>query len=369
MERPLFKSPGTPVRQLDTPALVVDLGALEHNLETVHAFFRQREAKLRPHVSAHRCPAIAHRQLAAGGTLGGISVTTVGEAEVFATHGFTDILVVNEVVTAHKIRRLCALARQVTLTVAVDQPQQVANLSAAAQAYGVTLRVVVDIQTHPDRCGVLPGRPALELARAVSAAPHLEFAGLMTTGEARWLEDTARLDTQVHQSLQPILDTRSRLEASGVPVRMVSVGGTSTYERAATLDGITEVRAGTYALMDARHRPSLQHLQVAARVLTTISSYPEPGTLVTDAGQKAIGIDLGLPVVADLPGASAERLSAEHCCIQLDEHAEGKVALGDKLWLIPWDIGTCANLYDTLHAGRHGVLETVWPVSARGQYR
>jgi diaminopimelate decarboxylase len=91
MERPLFKPVGTPVLRLDTPALVVDVAVLEHNIDTVHAVFRQQPARLRPHVSAHRCPVIAHAQLAAGGTVGGIGVTTLGEAEVFNAHGFRDI--------------------------------------------------------------------------------------------------------------------------------------------------------------------------------------------------------------------------------------------------------------------------------------
>ncbi len=120
MERPIFKPVGTPMEQLDTPALVVDLAILEQNIDTLHAFFRQREAKVRPHVESHRCPAIAHKQLAAGGSVGGICVSTVGQAEVFAEHGFTDMLVANEIVGSQKINRLCALVRHASLTVAVD---------------------------------------------------------------------------------------------------------------------------------------------------------------------------------------------------------------------------------------------------------
>ena len=163
MERPIFKPIGTPVAQLDTPALVVDLALVEHNIATLHAFFQQREAKVRPHVTAHRCPALAHRQLAAGGTVGGISVTTVGEAEVFADHGFDNICVANEVVTPQKICRLCALARRASVIVAVDSPANAHDLSTAAEAHGVTLQVVVDIHTRLQRCGVEPGPPAVDL--------------------------------------------------------------------------------------------------------------------------------------------------------------------------------------------------------------
>ena len=149
MERPIFKPVGTPVEEIDTPALVVDVDVLKQNIETLHSFFREQESKVRPHIGAHRCPAIAHEQLRAGGTTGGICVTSVGQAEVFAQNGIEDIFVANEIVTPLKIGKLCALAHNVNITVAVDNPRNVIDLSEAAQASDVTLRVVVDINTHP----------------------------------------------------------------------------------------------------------------------------------------------------------------------------------------------------------------------------
>lgn len=369
MERPIFKPVGTPVLELDTPALVVDLPTLEHNLTTLHTFFRQGEVKVRPSVSTHLCPALAHQQLAAGGTVGGIGVTTLGQAEVFATHGCSDILVTSRIITPAKISRLCALAQQARITVAVDSPRNVADLSAAAAQRGITLQVAVDIQTSASHYGIEPGQSALELVRTVLQAPHLDFVGLLTHNEPIFTRDRTELLAVLRQRLQPLLDTRGRLEQAGIDVRMVSVGGTTTYDLAATLEGITEVRAGTYALMDARYGQYLSTLRPAARVLTTVTSRPEPGTAITDAGQKAVSIDLGLPTVVDVPGASAAGLSAEHCRLHLDGDAEHKVALGQKIWLIPWDIGTCVNLYDSLYAVRHGVVERVWPVAARGHYR
>ncbi len=110
MERPIFQASGTPVEELDTPALVVDLEVMDRNIDKVHACFSHSSAKIRPHAGRHQCPQIAHRQLRAGATMGGIGVTTVGEAEVFSDGGFRDILVANQVVTQPKIRRLCALA-------------------------------------------------------------------------------------------------------------------------------------------------------------------------------------------------------------------------------------------------------------------
>jgi D-serine deaminase-like pyridoxal phosphate-dependent protein len=103
--------------------------------------------------------------------------------------------------------------------------------------------------------------------------------------------------------------------------------------------------------------------------LASVTSCPEPGTAIVDAGQKAVGIDVGLPVASDLAGATVVALSAEHGRLRLPDGGDGKVALADKIWLTPWDIGTCVNLYDYIHAVRAGKLEMVWDVAARGRYR
>ena len=134
MERPIFQPVGTPVEELDTPALVVDLDVMDRNIQTFQGYFKDSAAKVRPATTSHLCPQIARRQLDAGGTVGGIAVTTLGEAEVFAGSGFADILLANQVVTASKIRRLCALAGQTSLGVAVDSPENAEQLSLGAVA-------------------------------------------------------------------------------------------------------------------------------------------------------------------------------------------------------------------------------------------
>jgi len=369
MERPIFKPVGTPVDQLDTPALVVDLASLERNIDTLHSFFRQHEAKVRPHVESHRCPAIAHKQLAAGGTVGGICVGTVGQAEVFAEHGFTDILVANEVVSSPKIGRLCALAHHANMTVAVDQAQNVQDLSSAASTQGVTLHVMVEIHTRGQGCGIEPGQPALELAKRVEQAPHLEFVGLMTREGPTSRDDAGKFAGESQQWVQKVLDTRQMAERAGFTVHRVSVGGTYNYEIAGAMAGVTEVLAGTYALMDACHIASRPQFIPAASVLATVTSRPEPGTAIVDAGQKAVGIDAGLPLVQNLPGVTAVSWSAEHGRLQLPDNMDSSIALADKVYLTPWDIGTCANLYDYMHAIRDVKLEAVWDVAARGHYR
>ncbi|MEE8465361.1 MAG: hypothetical protein V3S68_02720, partial [Dehalococcoidia bacterium] len=114
MERPIFQPVGTPVEELDTPALVVDLDIMDRNIQTFQSYFNDSPAKVRPVVTSHLCPQIARRQLDANGTVAGIAVTTLGEAEVFANSGFSDILLANQVVTVSKMRKLCALANRIS---------------------------------------------------------------------------------------------------------------------------------------------------------------------------------------------------------------------------------------------------------------
>jgi D-serine deaminase-like pyridoxal phosphate-dependent protein len=369
MERPIFKPVGTPVEELDTPALVVDLTSLERNVETAHAFFRQRQAKLRPYVETHCCPAIAHKQLAVGGTAGGICVATIGQGEVFAEQGFSNIFVANKIVTPAKIARLCALARHARIMVSVDDPHNVDALSEAARRHRITCDVVVDIHTRVNGCGIEAGQPAVELAKRIHAAEHLAFAGLMTREGPLPSDDPGKLIDASRQWIQQVLDTREMVEKSGIGVRVVSVGGTYNYEIAGAMAGVTEVVAGSYALLDYRYAQACPRFKPAARVMATVTSRPEAGTAIVDAGQKAIGSDAGLPVAEAIPGASVVSLSAEHGRLRLPEEADGKITLGDKLWLTPWDMGTCVNLYDYIHAVRDGKLEAIWDVAARGRYR
>jgi len=358
MERPLFKPEGTPVEALDTPALIVDLAALERNIETVHRVFRDGDRRLRPEVEVHRCPAIAQMQLAAGGTVGGVCVTTLGQAEVFCANGISDVLLAGLVVTPSKLARLFALARRATVTVAVDDEANVRQLSEAALASSAGVSVVVAVAARPERIGVEPGPVAVALARAVADAEGLDFAGLMS-------HDPDATDGEV----QRVLDTREMVERAGMEVRVLSVSGASDYDVATTMDGVTEVAAGSYALMDHNHRARHPELEPAARVMTTVTSVPAKGLAITDGGHKSIGGDLGPPFVENVPGGRARGLSAEHFSIDLDSSSTTPPRVGDKVWLTPGDMGTCVNLHDYIHGVRDGRLEVVWEIAARGAYR
>jgi len=378
MERPVFQPVGTPVEDLDTPALVVDLAAMDSNIETMHSYFRRSGAKLRPHVASHQCPEIAHRQMAAGGTAGGVSVTTVGEAEVFSLAGLQDITVASQIVTRSKIGRLCALAARNRVSVAVDNPQNLADLSEAAQAAGVTLEALVELDAGRGQCGVPPGTLALDLAGLASRSAGLTFGGLIAalpapnvvTTDAGGLSqpDRAALEAVTWQALQLVLDTRELIENDGLPVPVVSVSGTHCYHIAGSSAGVTEVRAGAYPLMDYSYCQIRPEFTQAAKVLAQVISHPVEDRAVLDAGHKATGPDLGVPVLEGFPGAKATRFSAEHGSLELTGDAINQLKPGDKAWLLPFHLGLCVNQYDYIRAVRGGKLEGFWPLSGRGQF-
>jgi D-serine deaminase-like pyridoxal phosphate-dependent protein len=378
MERPVFQPTGTPVMDLDTPALVVDLDVMDRNIEILHTRFNQSSAKIRPHVTGHQTPKIAHRQLQAVNTVGGISVTTVGEAEVFSDAGITDILVASQIVTRPKIRRLCTLAGSDRIGVAVDNPRNVLDLSQAASAQGVTLGVLVELDVGLGRCGVAPGEEALELARTVSGSKGLRFEGIMAiapfpssggeAGDGPSFPNRQERDAISWRVLQHVLETKELIEKDGLPVSVVSVGGTHNYDVAAGMPGITEVQAGSYPLMDHLYCQMRPEFNPAAKILAAVISRPTGELAVLDAGHKATGPDRGMAVLDGVAGAQAVRFSAEHGVLDLQTGPAQNIKAGDKAWLVPYNLGLCFNQYDYVRAVRGDKLEGFWPIAGRGRF-
>jgi D-serine deaminase-like pyridoxal phosphate-dependent protein len=165
-----------------------------------------------------------------------------------------------------------------------------------------------------------------------------------------------------------VLDTRELIEGAGLPVRVVSVGGTHNYNFAGRMSGVTEVQAGSYPLMDFSYCRVRAEFTPAVRVLAQVISHPVGHLAVLDAGHKATGPDHGMAVLDGAPGASAIRFSAEHGVLELEGLARHRFLPGDKAWLVPWDLRLCLNQYDYIRAIRRGKLEGFWPMAARGRF-
>ena len=359
---------GLPVEELDTPALVVDLDKLEANISRMAAFFREQAAELRPHSKTHKCPQIAHMQLTAGAI--GITCAKVGEAEVMADSGITDVLIANQIVGPRKIARLVELAKRAEIMVAVDDPKNARMISDAAVAAGTRVRVLVEVDSGMGRCGVQPGEPTLAMVQKVLELPGLCYSGLMAyeghcVGE---LDFEVRKDKTLRH-LGELFRTKGVVDAAGIESPIISSGGTGTYMITGRHPGVTEVQAGSYATMDASYKRRVPDFENALSVLVTCISRPSEELLISDAGMKAISTDMGMPAVVAHPELEALPLtSEEHSKFRVTDHARAPKA-GDVFQVIPGHGCTTINLHDRLFVHRAGKVEAVWPVAARGKFQ
>jgi D-serine deaminase-like pyridoxal phosphate-dependent protein len=363
---------GKSIYDLDTPALLVDLDVLERNQKRLLDFLSARKVHSRPHVKLYRAtPEIARIQIETGAI--GLTCAKLSEAEVLAAHGFSNLLIANQIVGRQKIARLASLARQCAVMVAVDSPENVQELSQAAEFYGVTIGVLVEVNIGQNRCGVAPYEPAVALARVILDSPGLKFRGLMgydghCTAKVSPAE-RGELSTQANTLLA---DTRRFVEKAGIDVEIVSGAGTFTYRFAAQVAGISEVQAGSYLLMDTAYQEHGVHefdcaLRVLARAISR-PSYPGAENLaIIDTGKKAMSVLLGNPVVKSPAGANVLSLSDEHGRIILQEDAT-PLRVGDPVELWVRDANGTINQFDRFYAVREDIVHAVWEIPIRGSH-
>lgn len=362
--------PGDPVAAIDTPALLVDLDALEANIAAMAAFARQAGLALRPHAKTHKCVEIARRQLAAGAV--GLCCQKVSEAEALLPSGVGDLLVSNHVVGVEKLARLAALARRVRVTTLTADAAHVARLSAAAIARGVTFEVLVEIDAGDDRMG-LREQDLLPVARAVADAPGLVLRGLQAySGPLQHVRDAGARAEAAAETARRAARARALLEAEGLPCPLITGGGTGSFLDDGAAGVLHEIQPGSYVFMDTDYarnrdrgggpyRPFAQSLFVRAAVLRARSD----GVSYVDAGAKALNLDCGMPEVAGRGDLSFTKASDEQGRIEAAEPALAP-ALGEALDLVPSHCDPTVALYDMLVAVRGGRVEALWPVEGRG---
>ena len=372
---PPTQSIGTPVREIETPALIVDLDVMEKNLALMAKRLEGTGVRLRAHAKTHKSPWLASKQVALGAV--GVCCQKVSEAEVMVEGGIENVLVSSEVTAASKLRRLAALARHANLMVVVDHPQGVAMLSEAVTAAGVEIGVLVDVDVGQGRCGVAPGAPAVELARRVEAARGLELRGIQAyQGKAQHVDGFVERRGVYADAVARMRETVDAFEAAGLPLEVRSGGGTGSWRWDAESGVLNELQAGSYLFMDSHYRSIggedsdvYDDFQPSLFVLTTVVSAPGPGHVVMDAGHKALSSDSGMAPCLELEGAVHARASDEHGVLELSP-ASRRPEIGETLLFQPSHCDPTINLYDVYHGVRggmeEGVLEAVIPVAARG---
>ncbi len=371
MSTRLSAEPGTTWEAIETPALLIDAAALERNLRRMADFAARHGVALRPHAKTHKCPVIGLRQIELGAV--GLCCQTVREAEAMVSAGVQDVLVTNQVIGPGKIDRLIALRTRARVGVCVDDARNVGELSAAATCHGTNLDIVVEIDVGSERCGVPPGAPALALARQVAESPGLRLRGIHAYhGRAQHLREHRERQAAVGRAIDLSRETRDLLQAAGLACAVITGAGTGTFPLEASSGVYTEIQAGTYAFMDAdyaRNRTPagtpFDRFEQSVFVLTTVISRRSHETAVVDAGLKAIGVDAGMPVVANADGARYVRASDEHGVLDLTTCARA-LQIGEKLKLIPGNCDPTVNLYDEYVVLREGRVAALWPVAARG---
>jgi len=323
------------------PALVVDLATFDANVAVADDWFNRSAKKIRPHVKTHRTPALALRQLTTAAA--GLTCATVGEAEVMVGAGARDILIANEVVDPGKLGRLAALARSAEVSVAVDSADGAAALARAARPAGSTIAVLVDVDVGLGRCGVAGPAPAVELGAKVQQTTGLRLAGLMGYEGRRRAHDAGRAEV-IEGAYTMLAEAKQAFDRAGLPTDVVSAAGTSTLREALADPAITEIQAGTYALMesdlDGLDLPFRQALWIVATVISRSDDHA-----VLDAGRKSVASDYGPPEPL-APGAEVAGFNEEHTILRFNRALGSPPALGARVLLRPGHVRLTFNLHD-----------------------
>lgn len=366
--------PGMDEADIQTPCLVLDLEALERNIRKMGDYAKAHGMRHRSHGKMHKSVDVQKLQEALGGAVG-VCCQKVSEAEVFARGGIRDILVSNEVRDPAKIDRLARLPRYgARIAVCVDDVANVAELSAAAQKHGTVLDCLVEIDCGAGRCGVDTTDAAVQIARAIDAATGLNFAGVQAyQGNMQHLEHYADRKAKLDVAIVFTKAVVEALRAAGLAPEIVTGGGTGSYYFESHSGVFNELQCGSYAFMDADYgrikdergqRIDHGEWENALFILTSVMSHAKPDQAVCDAGLKVQSLESGLPRVHGRSDVRYVSASDEHGVIE-DPH--GALCINEKLKLVPGHCDPTCNLHDWYVGVRHGKVEVVWPVSARGK--
>ena len=348
--------------ELITPALILDLDVARRNIATMAEYMCTVHAKLRPHIKVHKSPELARMQMEAGESIG-LTTATVWEAVVMVRGGIGDILIANEVVGGEKIKALAELARDGRISVAIDDARNAEELSAAALKAGSMLGVLIDLDVGMERCGVRNKEEALRLAEQVSKLRGLRLEGMMGYEGHCMLEPDPELRVQkAHAAMDKLMEAVDYLARAGFESKVISGGGTGTYNITGAHPRLTELQAGSYVVMDAFHAQLVPGFPVALTVLATVISR-QGNRAVLDSGRKTVGSELGLPRLKDVPATTAS-IAEEHLLVDVEPGYPLRV--GDRVEVISGYGPTTVNLHDVYYVVEKDVVTDVWPVRTRG---
>jgi D-serine deaminase-like pyridoxal phosphate-dependent protein len=359
-------------QEIPTPALVVDLDALEANLKKMAEHCQQAGVKFRPHAKTHKCPEIARRQVQAGAV--GVCAATVPEAEALVAAGIRGVLLTSPIVEPAKIARMVRLVRQEASTMlSVGHARQVELLAAGAEAADVKVDVLVDVDVGDRRTGILPGEGAVELARQIQRSSRLRVRGVQAyAGSASHVVGYEARRTRSIELMSKAVHTRELLKGAGFDAAILSGGSTGTYNIDSALEGMTELQVGSYVFMDLDYRriggqsgEVYTDFRPSLTVLATVVSATHEDRVTIDAGTKALDTTTThRPEPKDLPGLVYSRGGDEFGILTREGSGE-LPQIGQRVELFVPHCDPTTNLYDRLYACRGGRVEDIWPIAAR----
>ncbi|SPH27533.1 3-hydroxy-D-aspartate aldolase [Ascidiaceihabitans donghaensis] len=366
--------PGMDEADIQTPCLVLDLDALERNVKKMGDYAKSHGMRHRVHGKMHKSVDVAKLQESLGGACG-VCCQKVSEAEVFARGGIKDVMVSNQVTEPAKIDRLARMPKLGARTLCcVDDPENVANLSEAAQRHGTQIECLVEIDCGAGRCGVTSTQEVVNIAKMIDAAEGLKFAGIQAyQGAMQHLDSYDERQGKTQVAIDMVHDAIAGLKANGLECDIVGGGGTGSYYFESNSGAFNELQCGSYAFMDADYgrildkdgnRIDENEWENALFILTTVMSHAKADKAIVDAGLKAQSVDSGLPFIFGRDDVEYVKCSDEHGVVA-DPDAVLKV--NDKLRLVPGHCDPTCNVHDWYVGVRGGKVETVWPVSARGK--
>ena len=354
---------GARVEDIETPALVIDIEALDHNFSVVSEMYDGKVCKMRQHAKNIKSPVVLQRQIDAGGTLGGVCTAKIAEAEVMIQGGIKDVLVTSEVVGPDKLRRLAALAKHANIKVCIDNLQNVKDLSEAAVKMSSEIGVLIEVDTSMSRAGVRSPGEGVALAKVAASLPGIKFLGVMSHQTVRGWADRETRFTEGRRYIEICLKVKRAIEAEGIPVVMVSSGETFSYDVAPEIEGVTEVEGGTYALMSASNR-YMEDFDIAGKIITRVIDVKEKYAFI-DAGHRCLGAPMGLtPVVEGHEDVKFVKMEESSSVLMSEDRSP--FAVGEVLYLLSNQQDIMVNRWDEFIVLRNDVVEAVWDIPARG---
>jgi D-serine deaminase-like pyridoxal phosphate-dependent protein len=358
---------------IPTPALLVDLDLLESNLRKMANHCRNAGCSIRPHAKTHKCPEIARRQIAVGAV--GVSTATVAEAEAMVAAGIPGVLLTSPIVEPVKIQRMVDLAvAGGEILLAVGHALEVDRLADRAEAAGVRIDVLIDLDVGDHRFGCPPGQPALELARRISERPILQIRGVQAyLGLAAHVEGFAARERTSMEAMSRAVETREALLKAGFNAAFLSCASTGTYNIDCRLPGPIELQSGSYVFMDVEYRgigrrdanSVYDDFEQSLTVLTTVVSESYADLVTVDAGVKSFASDSACrPEAKGRPSLNYQFHGDEFGRITASAGAD-LPRIGERLEFYPPHCDPTVNLYDRIYVLRGDDVEDVWEIVAR----